>query len=473
MVRRLALLTLLMVAAVPGPAALGASTVVGGTTVQVASAPWVVALRQTVRGGSLVCTGAVLDALHVLTAGHCVFDLTGTLAPPAAFAVRAGASNYLTPAAGDTVQDRGVSSYRVHPRFSWSTGVSADDVAVLALTAPLDLGTPQVQAAPLPTDGALYPPPAALTLAAFGRESTGAPDGSLNALTATIDPQGECGTLRNTVLPGNNAVAFCSSASTASLCSGDSGAALVTADPPHTIVGIASAGPTSCTPGGHALLTNVEAPEILDFIRGNDQPPTAPRPSGTTYVRLGGDTPFHVGTTVTCTSGDWDGAPAITYVFLDRRTGTVVQSGAKGTLLLTDGLVGAELACRAVATNAGGSAVLETLTTGTVEPTPKLDIERIPPVTAHRGRKVQVRVWLDAEAGLNGTYGVCVLPPARVGTRACASQRVTSGGGGGRFPLTVSLRIKNAAPLGVARLGVSAVAGPSQGQSAVVLRVVR
>jgi len=471
MARRLALLTLLVLAGVPPSAAYGASSVVGGTTLQVASAPWVVALRQTVRGGSLVCTGAVLDSLHVLTAGHCVFDLTGTLAPPAAFTVRAGASNYLTPAAGDAVQDRGVSSYRVHPRFSWSTGVSADDVAVLALTAPLDLTTPQVQAAPLPSDSALYPAPASLTLAGFGRESSGAPDGSLNSLAATVDPQGECGTLRNTVIPGNNAVAFCSTASSASLCSGDSGAALVTADPPHTIVGIASAGPTSCTPGGHALLTNVQAPEILDFIRGNDQPPTAPRPSATTYVRLDGDTPFHARTTVTCTSGGWDGTPSLAYAFLDRRTGAIIQSSTTGTLLLTDQMIGAQLACRAVATNAGGSAVLETLTTATVEPTPKLDVEHIPPVTAHRGRSVQVRVWLDAEAGINGKYGVCVLPPARVATRACASQKVAPGGG--RLALTVSLRIKRAAPLGVAKLAVSAVAGPSQGQSAVVLRVLR
>jgi hypothetical protein len=75
------------------------------------------------------------------------------------------------------------------------------------------------------------------------------------------------------VLPYNDAVAFCAAAPTRRVCNGDSGAALVTSDATHMIVGIASAGATGCTPGSHALYTNVEAPEILEFIRGNDHPP--------------------------------------------------------------------------------------------------------------------------------------------------------------------------------------------------------
>jgi secreted trypsin-like serine protease len=470
---RLVALTLLALAVAPTAGTRAAHAVVGGTSVQVSSAPWVVSVRQTVRGGSLVCTGAVLDSLHVLTAAHCVFDLTGGVAPPSSFLVRAGASNFVSPGPGDAVQDRGVSSFRVQPRFAWSTGVSPDDVAVLALTAPLDLSTPQVQAAPLPTDGRFYPPPGNLTVAGYGRQASGAPDGSLNALTATADAQGQCGNLWNTIIPTSNAVAFCAAAASASLCSGDSGAAIVTADPPHTIVGVASAGPTSCTPGGHALFTNVQAPEILDFIRGNDEPATAPRASQTTYVRLSGDTPLRAGTRVTCTSGGWDGAPTIEYLFLDRRTGEVIEHGPTGSLLLTPAMVGAELACRAIATNAGGSAVLETLATRPVEAAPKLDIERISPVVARRGRTLKLRVWLDAVAGIDGRYGVCVVPPPRVAKRACASQRVRTGGGGGRFPLTVSLRISRAAPLGAAKLSVLAIAGPSLGQSAALVRVVR
>jgi hypothetical protein len=45
--------------------------------------------------------------------------------------------------------------------------------------------------------------------------------------------------------------------------------------------------------------------------------------------------------------------------------------------------------------------------------------------------------------------------------------------GGGRFALTVSLRVGHAAPLGAAELAVSAVAGPSRGKSTAQLRVVR
>jgi secreted trypsin-like serine protease len=107
--RRLLVTVLLAVSASP------ASGVVGGDAVPVQSAPWAVSIRQTTRIGSLLCSGAVLDPLHVLTAAHCVFDLNGSVAAPGSLTVRAGASNFSSPAAGDAQQERGVSSFRVAP----------------------------------------------------------------------------------------------------------------------------------------------------------------------------------------------------------------------------------------------------------------------------------------------------------------------------------------------------------------------
>jgi Trypsin len=465
--RRLLVIALLAVSASP------ASGVVGGSAVSVQSAPWAVSIRQSTRTGSLLCSGAVLDALHVLTAAHCVFDLSGTVADPGSLTVRAGASNYTTAAPGDAQQERGVSSFRVHPGYASLPFLTPDDVAVLALSAPLDLSTPQVQAAPLPTGSGSYPDGADVMLAGFGRESGGgSPDGSLNSLGGTVDDQGECGSFSNRVLPYNDAIAFCAAAPSASVCNGDSGAALVTSDPPHMIVGIASAGATGCTPGSHALYTNVAAPEILEFIRGNDQPPPAPRASLLTYVDLGGGAPLAAGVTVRCTSGHWDGSPSVTYEFVDTRTNQVLQRDPRGSLLLTQQMIGATIACRAIATNAGGVALIETSVAAPVAAAPKLEIEHVPALTVRRGSSARVRVWLDPASGVTGKYGVCLAPPVRVGARACASQRVT-GEGGGRLPLTVSLRIGKTAPLGTAKLTVSAVAGPSRGRSVALLRITR
>ena len=464
--RRLLVIVLLAVSASP------ASGVVGGTAVSVQSAPWAVSIRQTTRSGALLCSGTVLDPLHVLTAAHCVFDLNGNVAAPSTLTVRAGASNYASPADGDGQQERGVSSFRVHPAYAWLTFLTPDDVAVIALSAPLDLSTPQVQAAALPAGWGVYPDGASVTLAGFGRESGGgSPDGTLNTLSATVDEQGDCGSFSNRVLPYNDAIAFCAAASSAAVCNGDSGAALVTADPPHTIVGIASAGATGCTPGSHALYTNVEAPEILEFIRGNDHPPAAPRASLLTYVDIEADAPLAAGVTLRCTSGRWDGEPTLTYEFVDTRTHQVLQHDARGSLVLTSRNIGARIACRAIATNAGGTARIETAAAEAVAPAPRLEIEHLPALTARRGSSASVRVWLDPASGITGKYGVCLTPPARIGARACRSQHVD--GGGGRFPLTVSLRIGKAAPLGNAKLAVSAVAGPSRGQSTALLRITR
>jgi hypothetical protein len=420
----------------------------------------------------LLCSGAVLDPLHVLTAAHCVYDLGGNLAVPSSLTVRAGASNFTTPAAGDAQQERGVSSFRVHPGYASLSFLTPDDVAVLALSAPLDLSTPQVQAAPLPSGGSFYPESAGVMLAGFGREGDGFPDGSLNTLSGTVDAQGECGSFSNRVVPYDDAIAFCAAAPAASVCNGDSGAALVTSDASHTIVGIASAGMTDCAPGSHALYTNVDAPEILAFIRGDDHPPAAPRASLLTYVELEAGPPLAAGSTVRCTSGHWDGSPSITYELVDTRTNEVLQHDARGSLVLTPRLTGATIACRAIATNAGGTAQIESSSSQPVSAAPKLAIEHVPALTVHRGRPAQVRVWLDSGDGVTGKYGVCLTPPVHVGARACASQRVT-GEGGGRVALTISLRIGRSAPLGAAKVALSAVAGSSRGQSTTLLHVVR
>jgi hypothetical protein len=471
MPRRLALLVLVVLVALPASSGLGARRVVGGSASSITSAPWTVFIRQTTRTAILQCTGAVVDAFHVITAAHCTFDQSGNVAAPSAFSIRAGISNFTTPAPGDAEQDRGVSSFRVHPGYVWSTGASSNDVAILALSAPLDLTTPQVQAGALPDGRTVYPRAAAVMTTGFGREtSSGNADGSLNTFTATVDAQGECGQSLSQIVFSANAVAFCAAGPSAATCNGDSGAGVVTADAAHTIVGVVSAGPPGCVPGSHGLFTNVDAPEILDFIQGNDHPVIAPRANDTTFVELEGQLPLHPGSRVTCASGNWDNAPSLSYEFFDVHTGQVLRQAGKGTIVITAQIAGDTIGCRAIATNAGGTAILEATNVETSTDVPALEIERVRPATARRGQVVRIGVWLDPAEDITGKYGVCVTPPFHVGARACASKRLTRGGG--RVALTVALHVGRSAPLGTAKLTVSAAAGPAHGQATALLHVV-
>ncbi len=117
----------------------GASRVVGGTAIEVQQAPWTVFVQYQVGNIRYLCTGSIVDASHILTAAHCVFDDSGQFATPSQVTVRAGVSNFSSPLSTDLEQDRPVSLIRVHPGYVCSGNPAPDDVAVLALASPLDL----------------------------------------------------------------------------------------------------------------------------------------------------------------------------------------------------------------------------------------------------------------------------------------------------------------------------------------------
>src|SRR5262249_15366964 len=139
--------------AVAAAAASGASKVIGGSVVQVQQAPWTVYVQYQSGSTRFLCTGAIVDASHVLTAAHCMFADASPLATPSQVTVRAGVSNFSSPLITDLEQDRPVSLIRVHPGYVNTGKPSPDDVAVIALASPLDLSGPAVQAVALPTPG--------------------------------------------------------------------------------------------------------------------------------------------------------------------------------------------------------------------------------------------------------------------------------------------------------------------------------
>jgi Trypsin len=474
--RRSLLVAVFLLAALGGfgSVARPAAAVIGGSTVQIQSAPWTVFVMQRAGSTNFLCTGSILDSLHVLTAAHCVFDGNGNVTTPTALSIRAGISNYVTPLATDAEQDRGVSSFRVHPDYTWSEGSVPDDVAVLALTAPLDLSGPAVQAVQLPTAGTAFPTGQQLGFSGFGRENTVSnPDGTLNSFTPAASDQGTCGARLTPVVDFDSAIALCAGAATSSACNGDSGGALVTTSTPPVVVGIASAAQSTCDAASQAVYTYVGAPEILSFIQGNPAPPLAPRITNSTFVRLTWSPLLAVGGTLTCSSGDWQNPPTSTaYAFVDTRTNTVLQQSSKPTYLLTAQNVGARIACRALATNDGGTAVGQTTSTGAVAAAPKLRVAAVRGVVLTPGKAAVVRVVLEPPAGLDGLYRACVTPPASVAPRACREVRVTDNGAGG-YPLDVMLHVRSTAKPGSARLAIAASAGPTRASATAVARVVR
>jgi hypothetical protein len=153
-------------------------------------------------------------------------------------------------------------------------------------------------------------------------------------------------------------------------------------------------------------------------------------------------------------------------------TGLVLQQTAKPTYRVPASAAGAKVFCQVLAKNEGGTAVLETDPTQEIGPMPKIGIGHVTPIAAVRGHTANARVILYVPSGVSGKFGVCVTPPASVAGRACSSFR-SEDGSYGAFRFVLRLRIKPTAPLGAARLGISAVAGIASVEAAALLRVAR
>jgi len=384
----------------------GLIEVVGGSVIQVQQAPWTVYLQYESGGIRYLCTGSIVDASHILTAAHCVYDEAGRLATPGQLTVRAGVSNFSAPLPTDQEQDRPVSLVRIHPGYAYTGRPTPDDVAVIALASPLDLSGPAVQPVALPAPGASFPADAAVGLAGFGRSSPSVfTSGPLSWMTGTVDPQCECGPARNG-LTANNGIILCASAPAGAVCNGDSGSGLVTTTGTPVLVGVVSAGATGCDAGSQGIFTYTGAPEILQFVQGNDHPPSAPRETSATFLKVNWDPPLVVGNTLTCSTGGWaPPQPRLTYAFVDTTTGAVLQT-AGATYVIRATAVGATVACEVTASSDGGTVLEETDPTPAVKAAPQVRILEVEALSGARGHAVKLRVSIQSPVGLWGRFRV-------------------------------------------------------------------
>jgi hypothetical protein len=322
--------------------------IVGGSQISIGQAPWQVAVEAVIpEGGGLLCGGSILDASHILTAAHCVFDSkTEHSIPSEDFTVRAGTADLAAPEAEE--QERLVTDVRPHPYYNYepnSGHVNPDDVAVLTLQEPLVLG-PAVAPISLVAAGSSPTEGTQVNLTGFGEENPGTNElnGRLYSLGMTIGWQRECG-------GENDAVLICASSLAGTPCNGDSGSGLTVSG--STLVGVEDdytlvAG-KRCVAGAENAFADVAAPEIQDFLDGSEEPPRAPR-GGHAVIR---EAPINDGV-MSCEPGTWNGDPTYTYAFIDSTDGQVLQQGASTTYAVPAAEVGHKILCEVDASNAGG-----------------------------------------------------------------------------------------------------------------------
>ena len=462
-----------LASAVCAASASSASRIVGGTAIQIQAAPWTVFVEQRVASGGFLCTGSIVDPSHILTAAHCVYDDSGNLASPSQLTVRAGVSNFSTPSSTDVEQDRTVSAIRVHPGYVWTGNLEPDDVAVLSLSSALDVSGAAAQTIALPSPNAAFPSNAAVGVAGFGKQTpTAAASGSLSWTTATVNPQGSCSSSAADGLIDNNGIVLCATASSSAVCNGDSGSGLVTTGDPKTLIAVTNGVAAGCDPGNPGSFTYVGAPEILDFVQGTDQPPSAPRETPSTTLELEWDPPLVVGNTVSCSTGGWNGATGFVFSFIDTTSGMVLQSGGHPTFLIPAADAGATVQCRVAVSNAGGTSLAETTPTSAVGAAPPVRIGPVAATSGMRGRAVTLRVLLHSPIGLYGKFGVCAVPPKPVGGRVCSSQRNIRGIGG-TYLFNLTFRIRLTSPLVTTRVEIDVVAGLASATTKSLLHITR
>ncbi|CAF1238623.1 unnamed protein product [Adineta ricciae] len=126
------------------------SRIVNGNTAASNSWPWMVALNMT---NGRLCGGTLITYQHILTAAHCVYDVTSD-----SILAYAGIQKLSEKSSGEI---RSISTITIHPNYSNVTKVN--DLAILKLSSPLSAGTkvglcclPSNNAAPTIGDTPVY-----------------------------------------------------------------------------------------------------------------------------------------------------------------------------------------------------------------------------------------------------------------------------------------------------------------------------
>jgi hypothetical protein len=312
----------------------------GSGVLSTVEAPWAVHVEMFLAGSTAdaSCSGSIIDATRVLTAGHCTYKED---VPYTSYVVRAGITE-LSPDGQRQEQRRKVAQVRRHPYYVANTSVR--DVAILEVSPPFDFSTPFVQ--PVPIAGSNTPPPAGAGLRFFGWGQTGPDEFSpeMHSLAQTKLRGWQC------PKPWQGRPSFsCQRSATGSACVSDSGSGLVTGSAPILVAMVAVA-EGDCVRGAKNGGPDLTSPEISLWLQGDETPPRAPAakaaPVLTGSVRARG--------TARCAGARWSKRARITTAFVNLNTGRALQEGRSRRFRIGSRQVGDRIACVSIATNAGG-----------------------------------------------------------------------------------------------------------------------
>lgn len=344
----MALAASLLVVSQAGAAAVPRAAGIGGQAISTPrEAPWSVLLSMRSGEGFSSCSGSIVDAAHVVTAAHCTYDGS---APRVlgSYAVTAGIADASQDADHGEEQVREVSSVRVAPGFA--PGAPGDDVAILQVEPPFDLGTAGVAAISLVDQNTGPVVGGSASLFGWGQVEAGRSDGRLHRLDQGLLEQWQCTYGVPSML--------CAWSATGAACAGDSGGGLVSASDPPVLLGVSNfvIYPSSaCAAGNLTAYTDLSTAEIHSWLLGDAEPRQAPRAK----IRplLWGD--LESGGTAICNAPEWTGEPVVTTKFLYTTPGSyapqIVQQGPSNRYALGPKDVGRSLTCVSVAGNEAGT----------------------------------------------------------------------------------------------------------------------
>ena len=330
-----------------------APRIVGGQ----ASAPNAVPWQALVLPDIYLCGGSVLDATHVITAAHCVYD-PGTLqiTAPSDITVRAG-TLHSEPAYASEGQTRSVVAVAVDPDYDPDT--FNNDAAVLTVSPGFDLSGPAID--PIPLVAAGFPTPSIgtgdLLVSGWGTYNVVAP-------TATYNNDPPSPVLKQTIVHAaggctsyygfNPAVHICAGEAGNDACQGDSGGPLaIQVGGQWQLAGIVSAGVGCASAGYPGIYTRVGDPAINTFLSDRSGDAAAPaKPVNTAPPTIIGT--VKAGSHVACSPGTWSNARTYHYRFVVGDA-TLVDGVSETTL--SQGAGNLQLSCEVTARSLGGETV--------------------------------------------------------------------------------------------------------------------
>jgi secreted trypsin-like serine protease len=355
-----------------------APRIVNGSDANITNFPFQVALVDSSLDpvDGQYCGGVIIDATHVITAAHCVYDLFGDeqAVDPSAIDVFAGSSTLSGP--GTT---KAVAQISFDPEYN--PDINDFDIAIVTLADPLWTSDPapaidginKIAPIPMVTDDTAFqtqldatPTPTPAIVTGWGYTELDPPNdfkdqlqranvplvGSNTCATdyldnATITPRLFCAGDDHSV-PDNEIQ---------DSCQGDSGGPLVIGsdlnDPStYTLAGLVDSGNGCAERGFPGIYNRISNAAFQTFIAERDTLPPAPA-ENTAPQLSGGNAP---GDELTCTSAPWTGqTEPLLYQFVNSAGQALTPLSADGTtytIQQTD--YSTTIQCRVKASNQGG-----------------------------------------------------------------------------------------------------------------------